>query len=72
MAEGDIHTYFEDGQWKNHIEGGVRASNTSPHRVDAVVAGRQAAKKRRVKHIVHNLDGEIESERTFRPRTSAR
>ncbi|WP_167441715.1 hypothetical protein [Amycolatopsis vastitatis] len=31
MAEGDVHTYFEDGRWKNRIEGGVRASNTSLH-----------------------------------------
>ena len=72
MAEGDVHTYFEDGQWKNRVEGGVRASNTSPHRVDAVVAGRQAARKRHVGHVVHDRDGAIESERTFRPRTSTR
>ncbi|UOX89984.1 DUF2188 domain-containing protein [Amycolatopsis sp. FBCC-B4732] len=67
MADGDVHTYFEDSQWKNRIEGGVRASNTSRHRVDAVVAGRQTAKKRHVAHVVHDRDGGIESERTFRP-----
>ncbi|WP_372671808.1 DUF2188 domain-containing protein [Amycolatopsis kentuckyensis] len=70
MAEGDVHTYYEDGQWKNRVEGGVRASNTSPRRADAVVAGRQAAKKRRVSHVLHGADGEIESERDFRPRRS--
>ena len=72
VAEGDVHTYYEDGLWKNRVEGGVRASNTSPHRVDAVLAGRQAAKKRRVSHVIHDCGGGVESEKNFRPRTSAR
>ncbi|ADJ48279.1 hypothetical protein AMES_6454 [Amycolatopsis mediterranei S699] len=69
MAEGDVHTVLEDGLWKNRIEGGARASNTSPHRVDAVIAGRQTAKKRRVAHVVHTPDGGVESERDYRPRS---
>lgn len=72
MAEGDVHTYYEDGQWKNRVEGGRRASNTSIRRTDAVVAGRQAAKKRRVAHVIHTPGGEVESERDFRPHTPAR
>ncbi|MBE1493399.1 hypothetical protein H4696_000499 [Amycolatopsis lexingtonensis] len=68
MAEGDVHTYFEDGLWKNRLEGGTRASNTSPRRVDAVLAGRQLAKKRRVCHVVHTPQGEIEAERDYRRR----
>lgn len=66
MAEGDVHTVYESGVWKNRVEGGTRASNTSPRRVDAVLAGRQAAKKRRVSHVVHTARGEVESERDFR------
>ncbi|WP_410597031.1 DUF2188 domain-containing protein [Amycolatopsis sp. lyj-23] len=68
MAEGDVHTYYEDGLWKNRVEGGRRASNTSPRRVDAVLAGRQIARKRRVGHFVHTPEGEVETERDFRPR----
>jgi Uncharacterized protein conserved in bacteria (DUF2188) len=68
MAVGDVHTVYEDGVWKNRVEGGARASNTSPRRIDAVVAGRQAAKKRRVGHVIHSADGGIESERDYRPR----
>ncbi|WP_103340632.1 DUF2188 domain-containing protein [Amycolatopsis sp. CA-126428] len=54
--------------WKNRDEGGIRASNTSPRRVEAVVAGRLAAKKRREGHLVHTADGGIDSERDHRPR----
>ncbi|MET8998575.1 DUF2188 domain-containing protein [Amycolatopsis sp. Hca4] len=68
MADGDVHTVYEDGVWKNRVEGGTRASNTSPRRVDAVVAGRLAARKRRVGHLVHTPDGDVESERDYRPR----
>jgi hypothetical protein len=71
MAVGDVHTVHEDGVWKNRVEGGTRASNTSPHRVDAVLAGRQAAKKRRVGHVIHAPDGSIESERDYRPRQAS-
>ncbi len=41
----------------------------SSRRVEAVVAGRQAAGKRRVGHLVHTADGAVESERDYRPRT---
>lgn len=68
MADGDVHTYYEDGLWKNRVEGGHRASNTSPRRVDAVLAGRQIARKRRVGHVVHTPEGEVETERDYRPR----
>ncbi|WIV55862.1 DUF2188 domain-containing protein [Amycolatopsis nalaikhensis] len=66
MAEGDVHTYFEDGLWKNRVEGGSRASNTSPRRTDAVLSGRSIAKKRHVGHVVHKADGEVETERDYR------
>jgi hypothetical protein len=71
MAEGDVHTVLEDGLWKNRVEGGARASNTSPRRVDAVIAGRQMAKKRRVAHVVHAPDGSVESDRDYRLRSSS-
>jgi hypothetical protein len=72
VAEGDVHTYYEDGLWKNRVEGGSRASNTSPRRVDAVLAGRQIAKKRHVGHVVHTPEGDVETERDYRPRRPAR
>ncbi|WP_371827534.1 DUF2188 domain-containing protein [Amycolatopsis sp. WQ 127309] len=61
-----MHTYYENGTWKNRIEGGVRASNVVRRRTDAVLAGRSMARKRRVDHLIHAPDGPVESAKTFR------
>jgi len=61
MAEGDVHTVYEDGVWKNKIEGGKRASNTAIRRQDAISAGRRMAKERRVDHVIHTPGGEVEA-----------
>ncbi|MEA5360987.1 DUF2188 domain-containing protein [Amycolatopsis sp., V23-08] len=66
MAQGDVHTYFEDGEWKNRVEGGSRASNTAIRRTDAFHSGRAMARKRKVGHVVHDSAGAVESEKTFR------
>jgi hypothetical protein len=71
VSRGDVHTYFEDGKWKNRIEGGLRASNTSVRRTDAVLTGRAIARKRRVGHFVHDILGNVEEEKDYRPRGAA-
>jgi hypothetical protein len=68
VTRGDVHTYYEDGMWKNRIEGGVRASNTSPRRSDAVSFGRTMARRRRVTHIVHDTTGNVEEQKDYGPR----
>jgi hypothetical protein len=59
MAPNDVETYYEDGQWKNKIEGNARASNAHENKAAAVHAGRQMAEGRRVDHIIRNMDGTI-------------
>jgi hypothetical protein len=68
MADGDVHTYFENGRWKNRVEGGARASGTALRRTDALVSGRTMARRRRVAHLVHHPGGEVEEDRNYRPR----
>jgi hypothetical protein len=65
MPEGDIETYYEDGVWKNKVEGNQRASNTASNKADAQAAGREMAIDRSVEHIVRNKDGEIGSRNTY-------
>jgi hypothetical protein len=72
MTQGDVHTYFEDGVWKNRIEGGSRASNTALRRTDAVLTGRAMARKRHVGHVVHDTAGDIDQQKDYRVRTGGR
>lgn len=59
VAKGDIDTYHEDGQWKNKVEGGQRASSTHDTKAEAQKAGREMARERDVEHVVKNMDGRI-------------
>lgn len=65
MAKGDIETYYEDGQWKNKVEGGQRASNVGDRKSDVQSEGRDMARERGVEHVIRNKDGEIGSRNTY-------
>lgn len=59
MARGDVETYYEDGLWKNKIEGNERASNVHENQAAAVHAGRQMAEARRSEHVIRDMDGSV-------------
>src|SRR6478736_8690750 len=52
MAQGDIETYYEDGQWKNKREGTDRAFGADySTKAEAEAAGREAAQADKVEHV---------------------
>lgn len=55
----NIHTVPTEDGWANRREGGQRASSTHDTKSDAQAAGRAAAKKDGVEHLVHKKDGSI-------------
>lgn len=67
MSQGDVETYFEDGRWRNRIEGGggsgTRGSQVLPgeHRTlsPAFEVGAAVARNLRVEHRVRTLDGQV-------------
>jgi hypothetical protein len=59
MPRGDVEAYYEDGLWKNKIEGNERASNVHEVKAAAVGAARQMAMLREVEHMIRNMDGTI-------------
>lgn len=61
----NIETYYEDGTWKNKVQGNSRASNTHSTKSQAQSAGRDMAKARRVEHIIKNMDGKIGSRNSY-------
>lgn len=65
MAKGDVDTYFEDGQWKNKVEGNSRASNVHDTKKDAQAAGRDMAISRGVEHVIKKMDGTIGDKNSY-------
>jgi hypothetical protein len=65
MAEGDIETYYEDGQWTNRPQGNSRASNVGSTKAEVQATGRQMAIDRGVEHVIKNKDGTIGSKNTY-------
>ncbi|MEV6903990.1 DUF2188 domain-containing protein [Amycolatopsis sp. NPDC051372] len=67
MADG-VETYFENGLWKNRLEGNVRASNTAKAAGDAEKTGRHMAKARKSVHVVRDEYGVVVREDDYRGR----
>jgi len=65
MATGDVETYNEDGVWKNRRQGTDRAFSTHDNKDEAVEAGRAAAKRDGVEHLIKNLDGTISEKNSY-------
>lgn len=54
-----IHTTPKDGKWTNIREGASRASKIFDTKAEAQAAGRAAARRDKVEHIIHKKDGTI-------------
>lgn len=65
MPAGDIATYYEDGKWKNKVEGSSRAMSVHETKDAARPAGREAAIRRGVEHIIKKQDGTIAERNTY-------
>jgi hypothetical protein len=65
MAKGDIETYHEDGRWKNRREGSSRAFVVGDTKAPVQAAGREAAVRDRVEHVIKKQDGTIGEKNTY-------
>lgn len=66
MPIGDVETYFADGMWHNRIDGTGEHLGLFATRDVEIGAGRQHVKKRRVEHIVKNMEGAIVERSSYR------
>jgi len=66
----NVHTVPTDDGWANRREGGKRASSTHATKAEAQAAGRTAAKKDGVEHLIHKKDGTIGDRNSYWPRPS--
>lgn len=65
MANGDVETYHEGDKWKNRREGRQQVFSTHDTKSSAQAAGRDAAKKDGVEHVIKNMDGKIAEKNTY-------
>lgn len=61
----NVHTVPTDDGWANKREGGQRASSTHDTKAEAQAAGRDAAKKDGVEHVIHKKDGTIGEKNSY-------
>ena len=61
MSSVDIETFhiLDDGHWMNRLKGDEVFPQVYEMKSDAVIAGRELAKRRKAEHIIRNEDGTI-------------
>jgi hypothetical protein len=62
---GAIETYFEDGVWKNKVQGSSRAANQHTDKRAAQAVAREMARSRKVEHVVRKKDGTISERNSY-------
>lgn len=60
-----VETYYDDGQWKNRVQGNQRASNVHETKKEAQAAGRDMAVKRETEHTIKKMDGTIGDKNSY-------
>ena len=66
MPTGDVETFPQDGHWFNRVTGESETTGGS-HRTkaEAVEAGRDLARARKVEHIIKGEDGRISERNSY-------
>jgi len=62
---GRVHSILAGGVWTVELEGYGEISR-HPSRDEAIVAGRERARRSRTDHVIHAEDGSIEQTHSFR------
>jgi hypothetical protein len=65
MMLGDVETFYEDGAWRNRVEGSGTTALSFPTQDEAVEIGRREAERLQSTHIVRGHNGEIIAEHSY-------
>lgn len=66
MPAGDVETFHADGKWRNRVEGGEELPGEYDVKATAVAVGHDEAVRRKVEHLVRDLDGTIGTRNSHR------
>jgi len=66
VPTGDVETFHENGSWFNRVTG-EKSPHGGPHetKAEAVDAGRELARDRKVEHIIKNENGQISERNSY-------
>lgn len=65
MPNGDIITYYEDGEWKSKVAGSSRAAHVGGTKAEQQAVGRGMAIDRKVEHEIRKMDGTIGDKNSY-------
>lgn len=63
--EKSLETYFQNGQWKNRLQGNDRSSSVHDTKAEPRSVGPDTAKNRGVQHLIKNMDGKIGARNSY-------
>jgi hypothetical protein len=66
MAESNVETFYEDLMWKSRRVGSLQSLAVSTHLAEALNAGRLAAVRDRVDHVIRDIDGRFLYQNSYR------
>ena len=65
MANGFVHTVYENNQWINEVEDGGEIGGLHATKEEAVRAGRARAQHDQTEHVIPNQDGTISGRNSY-------
>ena len=66
MAGRHVETFYEDLLWKTRREGSAQSLVVSTNQSEALDAGRRAAVRDRVDHLIRDVDGTLLCQNSYR------
>jgi len=65
MANGDIRTYCDDGEWKSKVDGSSRAAHVGGTKAQQSAVGRDMARERGVEYRITRTDGAVTQQDSY-------
>jgi hypothetical protein len=64
---GDVETFYQDGAWRNRVEGSGTTALSFPSMAEAAEVGRAEAQDARVTHVIRDDTGRVVERTSYRP-----
>jgi hypothetical protein len=62
---GDVETFYQDGAWRNRVEGSGTTALSFPTMAEAAEVGRAEARHAKTAHVVKDESGRVVESRSY-------